>query len=99
LKAIEADRSATADERMLARALRRVIHTPHPEDVPGLKRMSQRGRAQALRRLATVIGHLVHVPSAADKKLIAQLPGPKGTGPLCGDGRHTQSSHWLRAVE
>lgn len=68
LNAIAESSTATDDERLPARALLRVEHTPHPDDRPQLLRLIQDDQADpGERTLARVILGLVHTASDADK--------------------------------
>jgi hypothetical protein len=77
--------STTDEERAVARAVRRILHTPHPRDVPVLRALSRDWRVSSeLRLLATMAGHFVHRATPAQREQLGRLAAasPRVFSPL-----------------
>lgn len=81
LRAIVKDETASADERVLAGSLMRVLHVPDPRDKPRLLALENDSSVPfEVRTVAGVILRLVHVPSAADRSLLTSVIAGQKSG-------------------
>ena len=66
--------ATTSEERTLARAVRRILHTPHPDDLGALQALRESPATPPdIRELAGIVESFVHVATMEQRESLAAL--------------------------